>query len=159
MTPKRKQRLILVGLMLAGVGTAVTFGITAFKDNIMLFHSPSDVVAGNVQQGTAFRIGGMVVEDSVQRSNEDLAVRFELTDHAQTVPVSFTGILPDLFQEGQGIVALGAIDDSGTFTASEVLAKHDENYMPPEVAEALEKAGKMPGTEAKFDNVTTVVDP
>ena len=156
MTPKRKQRLILVGLMLGGVGIAVAFGVNAFRDNIMLFHSPSDVVAGNVQQGTSFRIGGMVVEDSVKRSNEDLAVRFELTDHAQTVPVAFTGILPDLFQEGQGIVAMGVIDDSGTFKATEVLAKHDENYMPPEVADALERAGKMPGTEARFDNVTVV---
>ena len=149
---------MLVSLMLAGVGLAVAFGVSAFRDNIMLFHSPTDVVAGNVEPGTPFRIGGMVVEGSVERSQTDLSVSFELTDHAQTVPVTFTGILPDLFREGQGIVALGAIDEGGTFGASEVLAKHDENYMPPEVAEALEKAGKMPGTEANFSS-KTVVDP
>ena len=108
--------------------------------------------------GKPFRIGGMVVEDSVQRSLTDLTVSFRLTDHAQTVPVTFNGILPDLFREGQGIVALGAIDSGGTFSATEVLAKHDENYMPPEVADALEKAGKMPGTAASFDT-KTVVDP
>jgi len=156
LTPKRKQRLMLVGLMLSGVGIAVALGLNAFRDNIMLFHSPSDVVAGNVEAGTAFRIGGMVVEDSVARSEEDLTVSFEVTDHVQTVPVTFTGILPDLFREGQGIVAMGALNDSGTFGATEVLAKHDENYMPPEVADALERAGKMPGTEAKFGSKTTV---
>lgn len=156
MTPKRKQRLILVSLMLAGVAVAVTLGVNAFRQNIMLFHSPSDVVAGNVEVGRAFRIGGMVVEGSVQRSDENLAVNFHLTDHGQTVPVSFTGILPDLFREGQGIVAMGALDSKGGFVATEVLAKHDENYMPPEVAEALEKAGKMPSTAANFGNKTVV---
>lgn len=158
MTPKRKQRLLLVGLMLAGVGTAVAFGINAFNDSLMLFHSPSDVAAGNVEAGKPFRIGGMVVEGSVQRNQEDLQVSFSLTDHSQTVPVTFTGILPDLFSEGQGIVALGAIDTSGQFSATKVLAKHDENYMPPEIADALEKSGKMPGTSATFGN-KTVVDP
>lgn len=156
MTPKRKQRLALVALMLGGVGVAVTLGLKAFQQSIMLFHSPTDVVAGNVEPGRAFRIGGMVVEGSVQRSSADLSVRFELTDHGQTVPVSFKGILPDLFSEGQGIVAMGSIDTSGTFSATEVLAKHDENYMPPEVADALEKAGKMPGTAANFGNKTVV---
>lgn len=156
MTPKRKQRLILLGLMLAGVGLAVTLGLSAFRQNIMLFHSPSDVVAGNVEVGKAFRIGGMVVDGSVQRSDESLAVNFQLTDHGETVQVSFTGILPDLFREGQGIVAMGALNDSGNFIASEVLAKHDENYMPPEVAEALEKAGNMPTTTANYGNKTVV---
>lgn len=154
MTPKRKQRLILVGIMLTGVGLAVTLGVTAFRENIMLFHSPTDVASGAVQPGKSFRVGGMVVEGSVQRGSEDLAVRFELTDNAQTIPVSFTGILPDLFSEGQGIVALGALDEQGVFGATEVLAKHDENYMPPEVAEALEKAGRMPGTAATFGSKT-----
>ncbi|MFT5893477.1 MAG: cytochrome c-type biogenesis protein CcmE [bacterium] len=152
MTPKRKQRLFLVCLMLAGVGVAVAFGANAFRQNIMLFHSPSDVVAGAVKPGKPFRVGGMVVEGSVKRSSVDLSVNFELTDHGQTVPVSFIGILPDLFKEGQGIVALGALNSAGTFKASEVLAKHDENYMPPEVADALMRAGKMPGTEAKYDS-------
>ncbi|ASJ74947.1 cytochrome c maturation protein CcmE [Granulosicoccus antarcticus] len=158
MTPKRKQRLILVGVMLGGVAIAVAFGVNAFKENIMLFHSPSDVAAGAIDPGKPFRIGGMVVEGSVQRSSEDLAVRFDLTDHVQTVSVSFVGILPDLFREGQGIVALGALDTSGSFSATEVLAKHDENYMPPEVADALERAGKMPGSAANYDN-KTVVEP
>jgi len=153
-TPKRKQRLLLVGLMLCGVGAAVAFGVNAFRQNIMLFHSASDVVAGAVQPGQNFKVGGMVVEGSVNRSNEDLSVRFELTDYAEKVPVSFNGILPDLFREGQGIVAIGALDNSGTFKATKVLAKHDENYMPPEVAEALEKAGKMPGTTANYGSKT-----
>ncbi len=158
MTPKRKQRLILVSVMLCGVAAAAAFGVNAFRDNIMLFHSPSDVVAGAVNPGKAFRVGGMVVDGSVQRDQDSLEVRFELTDYDKTIPVSFSGILPDLFREGQGIVAMGAMDDAGTFEASEVLAKHDENYMPPEVADALERAGKMPGTAANFDS-KTVVEP
>lgn len=158
MTPKRKQRLILVSVMLCGVGAAVAFGVSAFRENIMLFHSPSDVVAGAVEPGKPFRVGGMVVDGSVQRNQSDLAVTFELTDYDKTVPVSFSGILPDLFSEGQGIVAMGALDAKGTFKATEVLAKHDENYMPPEVADALERAGKMPGTAASFDS-KMVVEP
>lgn len=159
MTPRRRQRLILVSLMLAGVGVAVAFGVSAFRQNLMLFHSPSDVAAGAVESGRPFRVGGMVVDDSVRRDGQTLAVAFDVTDHAETVTVSYEGILPDLFREGQGIVAMGALDVSGTFVATEVLAKHDENYMPPEVAEALEKAGRMPGSEARFDRATTVVDP
>ena len=158
MTPRRRQRLILVTLMLCAVGAAVAFGLNAFRSNLMLFHSPTDVAAGNVEPGRPFRIGGMVVEDSVERGGEDLAVRFALSDTAEAVTVSFAGILPDLFSEGQGIVATGRLGTDGTFVADEVLAKHDENYMPPEVAEALEKAGRMPGTRATF-GTTTVVDP
>ena len=158
MTPKRKQRLILVALMLVGVSSAVVFAVTAFKDNIALFKSPSDIVAGNVKEGSRFRIGGMVVEGSVKRNDIDLSVEFQLTDTASKVPVTFTGILPDLFREGQGVVANGSLDSSGKFVATEVLAKHDENYMPPEVADALEKAGKMPGTKANYGN-TTLVQP
>jgi cytochrome c-type biogenesis protein CcmE len=139
--------------MVAGVGVAVALGVNAFRQNIMLFHSPSDVAAGAVKPGTSFRVGGMVVEGSVNRG-QDLTVNFELTDHGQTIPVSFTGILPDLFREGQGIVAMGALNSTGTFKATEVLAKHDENYMPPEVADALERAGKMPGTAAKYGSTT-----
>jgi len=154
--PKRKQRLLLVSLMLAGVGVAVAFGVNAFRQNIMLFHSPSDIVAGAVKPGQSFRVGGMVVEGSVNRSGQDLAVNFKLTDLGQTIPVSFVGILPDLFREGQGIVAMGALDTAGTFKATEVLAKHDENYMPLEVADALERAGKMPGTEANYGSKSLV---
>ena len=139
MTPKRKQRLILVSVMLCGVAAAAAFGVNAFRDNIMLFHSPSDVVAGAVNPGKAFRVGGMVVDGSVERNQDSLDVHFELTDYDKTIPVTFSGILPDLFREGQGIVAMGAIDSKGTFEATEVLAKHDENYMPPEVAESLAK--------------------
>ena len=154
MTPKRKQRLILVVLMLLGVTFAVSFALTGLKDNIALFRSPSDIVAGNVEEGSHFRIGGMVVEGSVKRNDSDLSIEFELTDTASIVPVTFTGILPDLFSEGQGIVAMGSLDDSGKFVATEVLAKHDENYMPPEVADALKKAGRMPGTTANYGNKT-----
>jgi len=158
MTPKRKQRLILVCLMVAGVGLAATIGLKAFNENITLFRSPSDIVAGKVQEGTRFRIGGMVLEESVQRRSDNLDIKFALTDRVNTVNVSFNGILPDLFREGQGIVAMGQLDEAGVFVASEVLAKHDENYMPPEVAEALEKAGKMPGTTANY-GVKTLVQP
>lgn len=164
MTPKRKQRLILVCLMLAGVGLATFVGLKAFKESITLFHSPSDIAAGKVNAGTRFRVGGMVVENSVQRRSDNLDINFELTDRVENVAVSFNGILPDLFREGQGIVAMGQLNDSGVFVASEVLAKHDENYMPPEVAEALEKAGKMPGTSEDFGvksnyGVNTLVQP
>lgn len=156
MTPKRKQRLILVCLMVVGVGAAAMIGLKAFNENISLFRSPSEVAAGDVTEGTRFRIGGMVVEDSVQRRTDNLDIKFQLTDRVHTVPVSFNGILPDLFREGQGIVAMGQLDDKGVFVASEVLAKHDENYMPPEVAEALEKAGKMPSTSANFGAIPMV---
>jgi len=147
---------MLVSLMLLGVGAAVAFGLSAFKQNIMLFHSPADIVAGAIAPGTRFRIGGMVVDGSVERGNDDLKVRFELTDTAESVPVVYSGILPDLFSEGQGIVAMGKLDDAGVFVASEVLAKHDENYMPPEVAAALEKAGKMPKSTATWGSKTVV---
>jgi len=158
MTPRRRQRLILVSLMLAGVSVAVVFGVSAFRQNLMLFHSPGDIAAGAVEPGRSFRVGGMVVDGSVARDGESLLVSFELTDHQDTVPVSFDGILPDLFREGQGIVALGQLDAGGTFVASEVLAKHDENYMPPEVADALERAGRVPETAASFGRAT-IVDP
>jgi cytochrome c-type biogenesis protein CcmE len=158
MTPKRKQRLMLVSLMLLGAGAAVAFGLSAFKQNIMLFHSPTDIAAGTIEPDIRFRIGGMVVDGSVQRGADDLKVRFELTDTAESVAVEYSGILPDLFSEGQGIVAMGKLDATGVFVASEVLAKHDENYMPPEVADALEKAGAMPGTAANW-GATTVAEP
>jgi len=163
MTPRRRQRLVLVGLMVCAAGAAVAFGLNAFRQNIMLFHAPTDVAAGVVESGRRFRIGGMVVDGSVERGGEtgngELGVRFLVTDTRETVPIVFAGILPDLFREGQGVVAMGALDESGTFVASEVLAKHDENYMPVEVADALEKAGQMPGSDALFEATTTVVDP
>jgi|TARA_B100001079_G_C16373963_1_gene498786 cytochrome c-type biogenesis protein CcmE len=141
--PRRRQRFILVGLLLAGVGIAATLALLALRENINLFFSPSQVVAGEAPQGTSFRLGGMVVDGSVGRPEGDLTVRFDLTDTAQAVTVIYTGILPDLFREGQGIVAQGKLLADGTFQAAQVLAKHDENYMPPEVEDAIEKARAM----------------
>ena len=139
MKPHRRQRLLLIGLMVIGVGIAVTLATRAFNENLMYFFSTSDVVAGKAPEDTLFRIGGMVVEGSVQRPRDDLMVRFELTDYEKIVVVEYTGILPDLFREGQGIVAKGKLTNQGIFVAEEVLAKHDENYMPPEVADTLKK--------------------
>jgi cytochrome c-type biogenesis protein CcmE len=135
--PHRRNRLGLILLMIAGIGTAVFFGLRAFNENLMFFFSPSDVIEGKAPKEHLFRLGGMVVKGSVQRPGEGLTVKFVLTDMAKEVAVEYTGILPDLFREGQGIVANGKLNDSGVFVAQEVLAKHDENYMPPEVAGSL----------------------
>ncbi len=142
MHPKRKKRLIVVlaVVVLSSLGIGlVTYGL---RGNINLFYPPADVIAGKAPVGQPIRVGGMVVEGSIVRSESSLDVRFEVTDYAGTVPVMYSGILPDLFDEGQGVVAAGRLDERGVFVAHEVLAKHDENYMPPEVAEALEAAGK-----------------
>lgn len=142
MHPKRKKRLMLVTLMVAAIAVAVALLLNAFQQNMLFFFAPAQVVAGEAPEGHPFRIGGMVVDGSVERG-DSLKVRFTLTDGGGTVPVEYEGILPDLFREGQGIVARGTLGADGLFTADEVLAKHDENYMPPEVADALKKAGKM----------------
>jgi cytochrome c-type biogenesis protein CcmE len=142
MKPVRKQRLILILLMLAGVGVAVAFGLKAFNENLMYFFSTTDVVEGKAPKETLFRLGGMVVKGSVDRPGDGLTVRFDLTDYNKQVTVEYTGILPDLFREGQGIVSKGRLNDKGVFVAEEVLAKHDENYMPPEVADSLKKTHK-----------------
>ncbi len=152
MTPKRKQRLVIVLAILVGVSVAVGLTLFALNQNINLFYSPTQIAQGDAPQGTRIRAGGMVVEGSVQRDAGSLRVRFELTDFAETVPVEYTGILPDLFREGQGIVAQGSLDAQGVFQAVEVLAKHDENYMPPEVAEALQASGKMPAPKPEVFN-------
>jgi cytochrome c-type biogenesis protein CcmE len=110
---------------------------------LVFFYTPTEVFAGQVPQGQAFRIGGMVLEDSLQRNEDGVTVRFAVTDTMENVPVQYTGILPDLFQEGKGVVAQGRMDKQGIFVADQVLAKHDENYMPPEAAEALERARKI----------------
>jgi cytochrome c-type biogenesis protein CcmE len=138
--PKRKQRLI-VALAIV-VLSSVTIGLItyALSGNINLFYSPSEVAAGNAPIDRQIRVGGMVVEGSVQRANDRLETRFDVTDFVHSVTVTYDGILPDLFAEGEGVVATGKLGANGVVTASEVLAKHDENYMPPEVAEALEKA-------------------
>jgi cytochrome c-type biogenesis protein CcmE len=143
MKPIRRQRLLLIGVMLAVLGLAAFFALQAFNDNLMYFFSTSDVVAGKAPGNAQFRIGGMVVKGSVERPGDNLLVRFKLSDFSQEVTVEYTGILPDLFREGQGIVAKGRLDGRGVFVAEEVLAKHDENYMPPEVASSLKKAAEQ----------------
>jgi len=139
MKPARKQRLILIALMVIGAGIATAFALKSFNDNLMYFFSTTDVVDGKAPQDALFRLGGMVVKGSVERPGQDLTVRFRLTDFNKEVTVQYTGILPDLFREGQGIVAHGKLNGQGVFVAEEVLAKHDENYMPPEVAGSLKK--------------------
>ena len=143
MKPRRRQRLLLVSLLVAGVAVAAGLAMLALQENINLFFSPSQVVTGEAPANTPFRLGGMVVDGSVRRNGETLEIQFDLTDTARTVTVAYTGILPDLFREGQGIVAQGSLGTNGVFNASQVLAKHDETYMPPEVTEALEKAKAM----------------
>ena len=135
---KRQNRMILVALLVFGVSLAGYFGIKAFNENLLYFFTPTDVLEGNVPRGKSFRIGGLVQPESVIR--DDLLVFFTLTDNKKTIEVHFEGILPDLFREGQGIVATGSMSDEIYFLATEVLAKHDENYMPPEVAEALQNS-------------------
>jgi len=147
MTPRQK-RMVLVGLILAGVAGAVFLALTAFQKNLLYFYTPSQVTSGEAPKDYTFRVGGLVVQGSVKRS-EGVTVRFDVTDGVATVPVTYTGILPDLFREGQGIISIGKMNGQGVFEASEVLAKHDENYMPPEVGEALKKTGKMPPTTYK----------
>ena len=144
MHPIRRQRLTLVLFLVVFSSAAVGLVMYALRGNINLFFPPAEVAAGMAPVGQPIRIGGMVVEDSVQRDDDSLAVTFRLTDFQSEVAVVYEGILPDLFDEGQGAVAAGVLDASGTLQASEVLAKHDENYMPPEVAEALERSGHMP---------------
>jgi cytochrome c-type biogenesis protein CcmE len=140
MTSVRKKRLYLIGLMVLGIGLATAFALKAFNENLMFFFSPSEVVAGKAPQTARFRLGGMVVEGSVVRPGNGMTVEFGLTDNVKTVTVQYTGILPDLFREGQGIVANGQLHGDNVFVAEEVLAKHDENYMPPEVADSLKQA-------------------
>ena len=137
MTPKRKKRMMLIGLMLVGVAVAAGFALQAFNENLMFFYTPSEVVAGEAPTGHMIRVGGLVTDGSVQRQSDGLTVQFDVTDNDKTITVQYTGILPDLFREGQGIVAHGRLQQDRLFVAEEVLAKHDENYMPPEVADAL----------------------
>ena len=147
MTPRQK-RMVLVGLILVGVAGAVFLALTAFQKNLLYFYTPSQVVSGEAPKDYTFRVGGLVVKGSVKRT-EGVTVRFDVTDGVATVPVVFTGILPDLFREGQGIISIGKLTAGGVFEASEVLAKHDENYMPPEVGDALKKSGQLPPSAYK----------
>ena len=142
MNPKRKKRLTMILLLVVGVGVAVGFALKAFNENLMFFFSPKEVVAGEAPANAPFRLGGMVIEGSIRRPGDGLVVEFGLTDYAQSVTVQYEGILPDLFREGQGIIANGKLNDSGEFVAEEVLAKHDETYMPPELADMKMKMKK-----------------
>ena len=138
MRTQRKRRLSMVLALVVGVGVAVALILMALSENINHFYDPSQVVAGEAPQNHTFRIGGMVVDGSVQREEGSLKVRFDLTDYKEQVTVSYEGILPDLFREGQGIVAIGKLSNN-LFVAEEVLAKHDENYMPAEVKQSLKQ--------------------
>jgi cytochrome c-type biogenesis protein CcmE len=140
--------MLLIGLVLAGVIVSATFALRAFRENLSYFFSPTEVVAGQAPANRNFRLGGLVEDGSVSRAPGSLTIDFMVTDCAKTVPVRYTGVLPDLFREGQGVVARGRLDGSGRFEAQEVLAKHDENYMPPEVAQALEKGRAESGAPA-----------
>ena len=135
----RQKRILMISLMLIGIATAAGLALSAFQKNLMFFYSPTEVVNGEAPTDYKIRLGGMVEENSVEKDSGSLLVTFTLTDFKHSVTVQFEGILPDLFREGQGIVAIGKINDQGILRADEVLAKHDENYMPPEVADALAK--------------------
>jgi cytochrome c-type biogenesis protein CcmE len=141
---RKRRRLWIVMLCALGLGSATALTLTAFRDNLVFFFSPSDILANPPTEGRAFRLGGLVEEGSVQRQGEYQgrpAIRFRVTDGANAIPVVFTGVLPDLFREGQGVVTQGVLGPDGVFRAREVLARHDETYMPPEVADALKRAG------------------
>ena len=138
----RHKRLAAIVAGVALLGAAVGLVLYAFQSNLVFFFSPSQVAAGEAPRDRAFRIGGLVQAGSLKRGPEALAVQFVVTDTAHSVPVAYSGILPDLFREGKGVVAQGRVGSDGIFRASEVLAKHDENYMPPEAAHALEQAAK-----------------
>jgi cytochrome c-type biogenesis protein CcmE len=145
---RQQQRLLLVILALLLLGGASGLVLFALSDSVAFFVTPSDIARGRVEPDKRFRLGGLVVGGSVERAGNDGVVRFRLSDEVNEVPVRYQGILPDLFREGQGIVAQGVLGRNGVFVASEVLAKHDENYMPPEVADALKQAGVWQPTGA-----------
>lgn len=148
---KRSRRKVLIFAIVFGVAVATVLGLTAFEENLLYFYSPTQVKEGEAPQTHSFRVGGLVVDGSVRREPDSLTVQFDVTDNTESMTIEYTGILPDLFREGQGIVAMGNLQTDGRFIAQEVLAKHDENYMPPEVADALkaaeqaakEKSGKI----------------
>jgi cytochrome c-type biogenesis protein CcmE len=145
MKPRQKRlALILGGLAVLGVASALV--LSAFQENLVFFYSPSQVANHEAPQNKAFRIGGLVEEGSVKRQSDGVTVTFNVTDTAKVIPVAYKGILPDLFKEGKGVVAQGKLGPDGVFTAHEVLAKHDENYMPPEASHAVEQAQKAQKT-------------
>lgn len=138
----RHKRLILIAAGLGTLGLAAWLVLSAFQQNMVFFFTPTQVFAGEAPKGRSFRIGGMVEEGSIKRQVDGVTVSFVVTDTAQKIPVTYKGILPDLFKEGKGVVAQGKLGEDGKFTADEVLAKHDENYMPPEAAYAVDQANK-----------------
>jgi cytochrome c-type biogenesis protein CcmE len=142
----RNKKLLAIGLSVVGLTIATVLVLNAFQSNLVFFFSPTDVAAGKAPADRAFRIGGLVEESSLVRQSDGLTVHFKVTDTAKTIPVVYTGNLPDLFKEGKGVVAEGKLAANGVFTATQVLAKHDENYMPPEAAHALEQAAKAQQT-------------
>ncbi|WP_296264235.1 cytochrome c maturation protein CcmE [Pseudomonas sp. UBA6562] len=148
MNPQRKKRLFVILALVAGVALAVGFALSALQQNINLFYTPTQIANGEAPRDTRIRAGGMVEQGSVQRSGDSLDVRFVVTDFNKSVPITYRGILPDLFREGQGIVALGKLNADGVVVADEVLAKHDEKYMPPEVTKALKENGQA-GTDTQ----------
>ena len=148
MTPRQRRLTLVIGI-LAGVSIAGVLALSAFRKNVTFFFDPTQVAAGQVPAGERFRLGGMVTEGSLKRAPGSLEVRFVVTDFSHQVPVSYTGVLPDLFREGAGVVAHGHLGPDGTFIADEVLAKHDEKYVPPEVARSLKRRHGESRTEAE----------
>jgi len=142
MTRRQRQMGVVAGILL-GVSVAAFLALTAFQKNLLYFYTPTQIAAGEAPKSYAFRVGGLVVPGTVKRDPDSLNVHFDVTDGAATVSVAYNGILPDLFREGQGIISIGQLNDGGLFEATEVLAKHDENYMPPEVADAMKKGGHV----------------
>lgn len=142
MNTKRKKRLLAIVLLVSGVSIAAYLALQSFNENLMYFYSPSDIKAGKAPTNHLFRVGGLVEKNSLIRQEDSLMLEFRVTDQAETISVQYTGILPDLFREGQGIIARGKLNKNGLFVAEEVLAKHDENYMPPEVADSLKMHNK-----------------
>ncbi len=149
---RKRRRLVMILSALAVLGIAAGLVLRALNDNLVFFLAPSDVLAGEIEPGRQFRLGGLVAENSVTKAADGLTIEFIVTDLANETPVRFKGLLPDLFREGQGVIAEGRLDEEGTFVATSVLAKHDEKYMPPEVAEALRKSGKWEGAAAEEDD-------
>ncbi len=145
MKPRHKKLTIII-MSVAALGLSAALVLDAFQSNLVFFFSPSQVAANEAPRGRSFRIGGLVEEGSVKRQSDGITVSFVVTDTAKNIPVVYTGILPDLFKEGKGVVAQGKLSADGVFRADEVLAKHDENYMPPEAADALEQASKAQKT-------------
>jgi cytochrome c-type biogenesis protein CcmE len=148
MTPRR-QRMLTVGLIVVCVSLAVGLALQAFQENLLFFYSPTQVLAGEPPEGRKFRLGGLVEEGSLTREAGELKISFIVSDLENTLPVSYEGVLPDLFREGQGVVAHGVLQPDGSFLAEEVLAKHDENYMAPEVAELLAETGHPVGGQSQ----------